>query len=347
MGVRIGVIGTGAIGQSHIERIETKLSRAEITAVTDVNQELAQHVAEHYTNGATVYADDTALIDAPEVDAILVTSWGPAHEASVLKAITAGKHVFCEKPLATTAEGCMRIVDAEMEHGSRLVQVGFMRRYDAGYVQLKEAVDQQQVGEPLFIRCVHRNAETPESYTTDMGIVDTFIHEIDVLHWLIDDEYVSVQVFFPRKTKHALPHLKDPQLVLLETKKGVLIQAEIFVNCTYGYDIQCEIIGEDGVAHLPDVAAVHLRSKGRVGSEILQDWKQRFATAYDVELQEFIDNISANRAATGPSAWDGYVASVTADASVLAQESGKKEAIKLHQKPSFYTGDKQGTEVTQ
>ncbi|GAA3333700.1 hypothetical protein GCM10020331_098770 [Ectobacillus funiculus] len=74
----------------------------------------------------------------------------------------------------------MRIVEAEMKHGKRLVQVGFMRRYDSGYVQLKEAIDSNYIGEPLMIRCVHRNPEVGDNYTTDMEINDTLVHEIDV-----------------------------------------------------------------------------------------------------------------------------------------------------------------------
>lgn len=157
MSLRIGVIGTGAIGKEHINRITNKLSGAEIVAVTDVNQEAAQNVVEHYQLNAAVYPDDDSLLADENVDAVLVTSWGPAHESSVLKAIKAQKYVFCEKPLATTAEGCMRIVEEEMKTGKRLVQVGFMRRYDSGYVQLKEALDNNVIGEPLMIHCAHRN----------------------------------------------------------------------------------------------------------------------------------------------------------------------------------------------
>ncbi|WYU52353.1 Gfo/Idh/MocA family oxidoreductase [Bacillus sp. FSL K6-0047] len=344
MTVRVGVIGTGAIGQDHIRRLECKLSGAKVTAVTDVNQDLARKVANTYAKQATVYANDRELIAARDVDAVLVASWGPAHEASVLAALEAGKRVFCEKPLATTADGCMRIVEAEMAHGKRLVQVGFMRRFDSGYLQLKQALEQELVGEPLMVRCVHRNVESAESYTTDMAITDTLIHEIDVLHWLLNDEYQHVRVLYPKKTKHALPHLQDPQLVLLETKKGVIIQAEIFVNCKYGYDIQCEIAGEEGVISLPDVPAVRLCSNGRKGTEVLQDWKKRFEAAYDVELQAFIDDGLKDEPASGPSAWDGYVAAVTADACVKAQESGQEESIELPEKPAFYQDSAATTE---
>ncbi len=199
MSLRIGVIGTGAIGKEHINRITNKLSGAEIVAVTDVNQEAAQKVVEQYQLNATVYPNDDSLLADENVDAVLVTSWGPAHESSVLKAIKAQKYVFCEKPLATTAEGCMRIVEEEIKVGKRIVQVGFMRRYDSGYVQLKEALDNHVIGEPLMIHCAHRNPTVGDNYTTDMAVVDTLVHEIDVLHWLVNDDYESVQVHLPEK----------------------------------------------------------------------------------------------------------------------------------------------------
>ncbi|TPE70184.1 Gfo/Idh/MocA family protein [Halalkalibacterium halodurans] len=341
MTLRFGVIGTGAIGREHMKRIENKLSGGKIVAVTDVNQEAAKQVVTQMKLEADVYPDDRSLVAADNVDAVLVTSWGPAHEANVLGAIEAEKYVFVEKPLATTAEGCMKIIEAEMNHGKRLVQVGFMRRYDKGYVQLKKAIDDHFIGEPLMVRCAHRNPEVGESYTDDMAIHDTLIHEIDVLHWLIDDEYESVSVSFPKKTKHALPHLRDPRVVTLETKGGVLITAEVFVNCKYGYDIQCEVIGEEGIASLPEVDSISFRKRATLGTNILMDWKQRFIEAYDVELQHFIDSIKQSGEPSGPNAWDGYVAAITADAALKASNSGQKQFISLKEKPAFYSVKKE------
>lgn len=336
MTLNIGVIGTGAIGREHIKRITNTLSGGKIVAVTDVNQESAKQAVEQYGLDAVVYPDDVSLVAANDVDAVFVTSWGPAHEASVLAAISAGKYVFCEKPLATTAEGCMRIVEAEMKHGKRLVQVGFMRRYDSGYVQLKEAIDNKFVGEPLMIHCAHRNPEVNEMYTTDMAISDTLIHEIDVLHWLVDDDYKSVQVLFPRKSKYAHENLRDPQIVLLETQTGIIINVEISVNCQYGYDIQCEVVGEDGIVKLPEFQSITYRKNATLGSNILEDWKQRFIDAYDTELQDFMDSIKKTGEPNGPTAWDGYIAQVTADACIKSQQSGGREEVVLEEKPDFY-----------
>jgi myo-inositol 2-dehydrogenase/D-chiro-inositol 1-dehydrogenase len=333
--LKLGVIGTGAIGQDHIRRITNTLSGAEIFAVTDVNAEQAYAVVKNEKINAKVYENGHEVIRAAEVDAVLVTSWGPTHEEFVLASIAAGKPVFCEKPLATTAEGCMRIVEAEVAFGKPLVQVGYMRRYDQGYRALKNVIVSGKIGEPLMVHCAHRNPSVPSSYTGDMAIVDTFIHEIDVLRWLLNDDYVSVQVVSPRKTRHALEHLQDPLIVLLETAKGVRINGEIFVNCQYGYDIQCQVVGEKGTANLPEPSSVILRSEAKLSTEILTDWKQRFIDSYDLELQDWI-NSTLKGEVNGPTAWDGYVAAVTSDACLHAKQTGQIVPISIAERPAFY-----------
>ncbi|PRD64119.1 Gfo/Idh/MocA family protein [Malikia granosa] len=335
MTLKIGVIGTGMIGRDHTRRIQQVLAGAEVVALSDVNLASAESVRADLAPNAKLYQTGEELIAAPEVDAVLVTSWGATHEPYVLAAVAAGKPVFCEKPLATTAEGARRIVEAEVAHGKRLVQVGFMRRYDAGYVALKDAV-QQHTGAPILVHAAHRNPAVPEAYVTPMAIHDTLIHEIDVFRWLLDDDYVSARVLYPRNAARSHGKLRDPQVVVLETKKGVLIDVEIFVNCHYGYDIQCEVVGEDGTARLPEPMAIDMRLGAKRQSRILTDWKDRFVASYDVELQDFIA-AAAKGSATGPSAWDGYAAAVTSDACVQAQESaGQAVAIELPARPALY-----------
>lgn len=335
MTLKIGVIGTGMIGRDHTRRIQQVLAGAEVVALSDVNQASAASVRDDLAPNAKLFDTGEALIASPDVDAVLVTSWGATHEPYVLAAIAAGKPVFCEKPLATTAAGARRIVDAEVAHGKRLVQVGFMRRYDAGYVALKQAVE-QHTGAPILVHAAHRNPAVPEAYVTPMAIHDTMIHEIDVFRWLLDDDYVSARVLYPRNAARSHSRLRDPQVVVLETKKGVLIDVEIFVNCAYGYDIQCEVVGEAGTARLPEPMAVAMRLDAKRQSTILTDWKDRFVASYDVELTDFI-NAAFQGTATGPSSWDGYAAAVTSDACVTAQESdGQAVAINLPECPALY-----------
>jgi len=335
MTIKIGVIGTGAIGADHARRITQTLVGAEVIALTDVNADSAHKVKADLGLNAEVYADGHALIANSGVDAVLVTCWGAAHEEFVVAAIKAGKYVFCEKPLATTAAGCRNIVEAEMAAGKKLVQVGFMRPYDSGYKLLKEAIDAGEIGAPLMIHAAHRNPTVPEQYLTPMAIHDTLIHELDVFRWLLNDDYVSAQVVFPRKSSHAHAQLADPQIVMLETKGGIRIDVEIFVNCQYGYDIQCSVVGEEGIANLPEPQALTVRKNAQLGQSILTDWKDRFIAAYDVELQDFIDGVT-NQNLTGPNSWSGLAAAVAADACVTAQESGLIEPIEMPETPAFY-----------
>lgn len=335
MTLKIGVIGTGMIGRDHTRRIGQVLAGAEIVALSDYNPDAARAVQADLAPAAKVYDRGEDLIAAPEVEAILVCSTGATHEGYVLAAIAAGKPCFCEKPLATTADGARRIVEAEVLTGKRLVQVGFMRRYDAGYRMLKQVVD-SRIGAPLMVHAAHRNPTVPEQYVTPMAIHDTLIHEIDVFRWLLDDDYVSAQVVFPRRSAHSHAALADPQIVLLETAKGVRIDVEVFVNCRYGYDIQCQVVGEEGLANLPDPMAITMRQDARLQSAILTDWKDRFVASYDVELADFIA-AAARGTASGPSAWDGYVAAITSDACVEAQEKpGQIIPITLPVRPALY-----------
>ncbi|MFF9038010.1 Gfo/Idh/MocA family oxidoreductase [Streptomyces sp. NPDC014892] len=336
MTVRVGVVGAGWIGKDHIRRLTETVTGARVTAVTDIDAARAEEAAAPV--GARVLPDGAALIAASDVDAVLVTSWGPTHAEHVLTAIAAGKPVFCEKPLATTAEDCLRIVEAETALGRRLVQVGFMRRYDAGYRRMKRVIDSGRIGAPLIVHCAHRNPTVPESYTSAMAALDTAVHEVDVLRWLLDDEIVSTQVVTPRPTSRRFAHLKDPQIMLFETAKGVRIDLEVFVNCQYGYDIQCEAVGEEGLVRLPDPATVGLRTAGQHSTEVPGDWVGRFADAFDTEFREWIAGVAAGAEPTGPSAWDGYAATVITAATVEALESGRIVATDLKPRPPFYGG---------
>ncbi len=334
MTLNIGVVGVGMIGREHISRLANKLVGAKVVALADVNAKQAEETAAGL-QGVKVFPTGEALIAAPEVQGVVVTSWGPTHEAYVLASIKAGKSVFCEKPLATTAEACLRIVEAEIASGRHLVQVGFQRRYDKGYRALKEAIDGGVIGAPLMVHCAHRNPSVPAAYVSDMAIVDTFIHEIDVLRWLINDDYVSAQVIVPCKTKHTHAKLDDPIMVLLATKGGVRIDGEVFVNCRYGYDIQCQVVGEDGVASLPEPESVVLRRDSRLSTAVMQDWKLRFIDSYDAELRDWIEAAKAGKV-NGPNAWDGYFAAVTADACLEAKRTGAVTPIVTAERPTFY-----------
>jgi myo-inositol 2-dehydrogenase/D-chiro-inositol 1-dehydrogenase len=334
MTVRVGVIGVGMIGADHIRRLTWVLSGAEVVGLTDMDPARAQAAADDLS-GAGVYASGQSLIRDDKVDAVVVASWGPSHEEYVLACIEAGKPVFCEKPLATTQEACLRILDAEVAAGRRLVQVGYMRRYDAAYRALKAAVDGGAIGAPLLMHAAHRNPLVPATYTSDMAINDTSVHDIDVARWLLDDEIVATRVLQPRRNGSAAPQLSDPLVLLLETADGVLVDVEVSVNIGYGYDIRGEVVGETGTVALSDDALVVVKTDGARMGRVPTDWRERFARAYDVELQEWLDAVAAGRA-TGPGSWDGYAASVVADACLAAMLTGARTTVDLREKPDLY-----------
>lgn len=333
MTLGIGVVGAGMIGAEHVARLTRRVTGGRVAALTDIDPARAEKVAAEA--GARVLPTGRDVIEAADVDAVVVTSWGPTHAEYVLAAVAAGKPVFCEKPLATTTEDCLRILDAETAHGGRLVQVGFMRRYDPGYRAMRHIIASGEIGRPLMMHCVHRNASVPEGYHSAMEAQDTAVHEIDTVRWLLEEEIVSVQVLAPRPTAERFEHLQDPQIMLFETESGARVDVEVFVNCQYGYDIQCETVGEAGTVRLPDPARPQVRTAGRARTEVVQEWGERFAEAFDTEMQEWVDSVAAGTAA-GPGAWDGYAASVVGSTAVEALHSGGVHRVELRDRPALY-----------
>ena len=241
----------------HIERIQNRIKDAKVVAVCDVFEEGAKKGAAIAGEGTKVYTDFNAAINDPDVNAVVVTTPGAFHKDPVIAAIKAGKPVFSEKPLANTAADCKAVVDAEMASGKHLVQVGFMRRYDRGYNQLKALLDEGKFGAPMVIKCTHRADGVADDYTTAMAVTDTAIHEIDVLPWLVNDEWDEVQCIMPKTSCKAHEGLKDPQIMIMKTKGGIVTVLEVNVNCGFGYDINCEVVcgkrrHEPAVSVFPD-----------------------------------------------------------------------------------------------
>jgi myo-inositol 2-dehydrogenase/D-chiro-inositol 1-dehydrogenase len=245
--------------------------------------------------------------------------------------------VFCEKPLATTREACDRIIDAEVALGRRLVSVGFMRRYDAQYLAMKAVVTGGEIGAPLMMHAAHRNPSVPDHFTSDMIIVDSTVHDIDVARFMFDEEVAAVTVLKPRTSSKAREGFNDPLFVLLEMESGVLVDVEASVNAGFAYDIRGEVVCEDGTVELSESAGAVVKRAGAYSGRVPEDWRERFVRAFDTEFQAWIDAVAAG-GTTGPSAWDGYAATVVCDTGLAALHSGAREPVSLREKPDLYKG---------
>lgn len=332
--LQIGVIGCGAIGRGHIARINNSVPGATVVACSDYFRESADKAAATLSV-PNVYDTGEELIAAKEVDAVLIASSDPSHAGYVLECLKHGKQVLCEKPLAETADDCLKIIEAETARGKRLVQVGFMRRYDAGYQEMKRIIDSGALGAPLMIHAAHRNMNQPPGFKTEMGVSNVAIHELDICRWLLSDEYVNGQVLSVRQSARSQKGYDNPQIVLLETAKGCRIDVEVQVADAYGYDIQCQVVCEDGTINLPDPSAVVQRANATRSFAILTDWSLRFEDSYTTELIDWVSSITAGQP-NGPTSWDGYAACVAADCLNRSRNTGRFLDMDMIEKPDLY-----------
>lgn len=331
--LKVGVIGCGAIGKQHIQRMMNKIPQTTVVAVADYFLDHAKQVAKEY--GIAYYKTGKEVIHALEVDAVVITSNDESHAEYVLECLKVGKYVFCEKPLSLTANACIEMMKEEQKWGKRLVQVGFMRRYDKGYVEMKRLIEEREIGQPLMIHAAHRNVSQASGFQTDYAITRVAIHEIDICRWLLEDEYDMVQVLSVRQSTRTSGEWLNPQMIIMRTKSGQHIDVEVQTDQAYAYDIRCQVVGEDGVIDLPDPPMVVKRKNANCSFGMSTDWSQRFIEAYDVELENWATDVLNDRL-TGPSTWDGYVSCVTSDALIKSRKTGVAQKVDLVEKPSIY-----------
>jgi myo-inositol 2-dehydrogenase / D-chiro-inositol 1-dehydrogenase len=332
MTVRVGVIGTGIMGADHVNTLHRHVSGAAVTMVADLDLDRARAVAAALPD-ARATGDGFALIADPAVDAVVVASADATHADLAVAAVQARKPVLCEKPLAPTVPECLRVVQAETEAvgggGATLVSVGFMRRFDPGYLEMKAALEAGACGTPLLVHCVSRGVGSGPGSTSESSVTGSAIHELDTVPWLLDAPIVEVGWHAPRSTG-AVPGMQDPQLLLLRTADGALTTAEVFLNARYGYDIRCEVVGDRGTVALTNPARVVTDADRRRATGYPADWRPRFADAYRTELQAFIDAVAEGRPTPLATARDGLTASAVADALIASMhDGGRTVAVEL------------------
>lgn len=288
---------------------------------------------------ASTLADELGANVAPAVeqliassDAVVIASPDDMHAEQALLCLDAQRPTLCEKPLAPTVAAATSVVDAEVDLGRRLISLGFMRRFDPGYVALKDSL--ASIGRPLIVHNVHRNESAPYGLSTAMTMTNMAIHEFDINRWLLDDDYATVQVVAGAPGPRTPAGELDPVLVLLTTNGGVIVEIEAFVNAAYGYEVRCEVVGSDGAVEMGDGAYLTRRAQRHMGHEIPELWLGRFEDAYRRQLQAWIDATHVGRT-SGANAWDGLLATITANAAVTAVSEGP-QTIDLPERPALY-----------
>jgi myo-inositol 2-dehydrogenase / D-chiro-inositol 1-dehydrogenase len=329
--LRIAVLGVGMMGAFHVDALSKRVRGARVVVVNDFLADKAAAVAGSV--GARMVADPIEAINDPEVDAVLIASPGAAHEAQVSACLDRRIPVLCEKPLTTDIASAYAIVQQEASLGRSLVQIGFMRRFDAEYIALKELITDGGLGNPLMVHCTHRNAALGDHFNSEFMIRDSVVHEVDAVRFLLDEEITSVQVVRGVATGIAPDGTSDPMLVIFETESGRIVTDEIYVRTQVGYEVRTEVVGERGSAIIGlDQNLLVKTTDGRWGGRISTSFVERFGAAYDAELQHWVD---AARAGTidGPGAWDGYAAVAVCEAGVEAVRTGAKVAVAMQPRP--------------
>lgn len=320
MTVRVGVIGVGVMGADHARKLNSCVAGAQVVAIADVNNDAATSIAAEMRN-ATVRTDGTDLIFSDDVDAVVIASHDSTHAELALAALEFGKPVLCEKPLAPTAAEARAVVDAERATGRSLIGLGFMRRFDPSYTELKRTVASGDLGEILLSHCVSRTVSAYPGGDSASTVTNAAIHELDIVPWLLGSPIVEVSWHCGRTSSRSGVR-QDPQLILLRTDSNTLVTVEVFLNAGYGYDTRCEVVGEKGTAALTLPAPVIRDSRRNRGVAYPENWIPRYADAYRIELQEWIDSIHQDRPSTLATADDGVRAALVADAVIESMSRG-------------------------
>lgn len=334
MVVRVALVGAGIMGADHARIIANDLPSARLVAVCDASIERAQAVADECGAGDAL-TDPLVAIARRDVDAVLVASPDETHASLTLAAIAAGKPVLCEKPLAPSTPECLKVVEAEVAAGRRLVQLGFMRRFDPSYAEMKKAFADGVLGRALMMHNFHRNVEAPANFTGQMAITNSAPHEFDVARHILGTDYAAISAFQPASVEPGTTG--TAVFMVLETSAGQLVNIEINNNAAYGYDVRGELVGEKGSVFLNAPVHSRLNAGLRAVEHYAADWRPRFAEAYRLQNKAWIRSIETGvPSPTAANAWDGYCATLVAEAGVRALAEGHRIAIEMPEMPELY-----------
>src|SRR6478752_2309549 len=275
--LRFGLIGTGWIGRFHAETLARRLPGATLVAVADPNVEASRSL-----NAPRAYSDPLDLIADPNVEAVAISSPAVTHADLAVAAAHAGKHVFCEKPMALTLDDADRAIVAAADAGVAL-QVGFNRRFATDFAAMHDAIAEGSIGTPQLLRSLTRDpgitAEVAARFKPWTIFNETLIHDFDTLCWLnpgarVTEVYAQAAALV--HPQYAASGYLDTSIVQLRFDNGAFATAEASFQAVYGYDVRGEVFGSEGVVlagRAPDDA-------GKLNTEL-------FAQAYADQFEHF------------------------------------------------------------
>jgi len=325
---KVGVIGAGRIGRLHAENLVRCIPNAEIVAIADVVEEAAQSCAQEL-GIPHVYGDPAPIFSHPEINAVLICSSTDTHAQFIEQAAAAGKHVFCEKPIALDLESIDRALSAVARAGV-VLQVGFNRRFDPNFSRARELVAEGAIGRPHLLRITSRDpAPPPIEYIKVSGgiFLDMTIHDFDMARFLMGEEvvevYASGAVLVDPKIGEAGDI--DTAVVTLRFESGAIGVIDNSRRAVYGYDQRVEVFGERGMVRVenpkPHQALVS-SADGDHAPPLLHFFVERYTESYVRELSAFIQAVREGKAppVTGR---DGKIPVVMGYAAKRSYEEGR------------------------
>lgn len=338
MSVRLAIVGAGIMGADHARIFAERLPGVEVRVICDQDRTRAQRLADTW-GAADVITEAEAAIRRQDIDAVVIASPDFTHAPSSLACIRAGKAVLCEKPLSQSSKECREVIEAEIRVGRRFVQLGFMRRFDQSYIEMKAALAGGKLGRPLMMHNFHRNVETPSAdFTGAMAITSSAPHEFDVVRFVLATEYRSISAFQPRRSDAVVA----PVVMVLETADSQLVTIEVNNNAAYGYDVRAELVGESGSISLNAPTFSKLDAGLSHSTGYAPDWRNRFAEAYWRQNRAFLHFVRTGEfSSIAADCWDGYAAAIVGEAGVRALNEDCRVAVEMASKPGFYVRGKE------
>ncbi len=297
----VGVIGLGRMGEVYTHYL-AMLHNAEIIAVSDVNEEKVTQYTRKY--GVKFgYTDYHELLGNPAVAAVMIVSPTSTHAEIIIAAAEAGKAIFSEKPISLALDETDDII-ATIERTGVFLQVGFMRRFDPGYMAAKEKLDAGIIGEPTTFKSIGRDPFCPPleyARPEKSGglILDMGIHDFDLGRWLMKSEVARV---YSEGGTLAFPQLNtvgdiDNAVINMKFESGALGNVEVSRNALYGYDIRTEILGTEGglnIGYYRQTPVLVMTKQGII-HDMVPYLHNRFGQAYLNQTQNFVENVLHDR----------------------------------------------------